>query len=151
MKRFKRKIILAGAIIALFLWIFFSIPRQSTEKVSRLSGVIPAPPPGFYIVSPDNPDQELTLKQIAGKLKKIIRQNPGKKKIGLKITLSETKSFFLVDFPNAFIRKTTANATGTVVQTTWKGSVNERIRWCTENGSFTPPGLSFPEIRNLYH
>jgi len=150
-KQFQRKVIWAGAVAALFLWIFFSIPRQTGKKVSRLSGVILAPPPGFYIVSLGNPDQEPALKQIAETLKTIIGQNSGKKKLGLQFNHSGGESFFLVDFSNAFIRKTAANTSGTVVQTTWKGSVNKRIDWCIKNGNFTPPTLSGPEIRNLYH
>ncbi len=44
-----------------------------------------------------------------------------------------------------------ASATGTIVERTWPGSVDERLAWASANGSLEAPGLAPATGKNLYH
>jgi len=148
-----KKILGITIVFALIVLMLFTIVSalRTTRQPAALAGVILTPPPGYLIIPHENNDTVLSLKQIANELDKILKQHPEEKKICLKYTILGKNSFVLVDLTNDIIQKMAANATGTVVQTTWKRNVNERIRWCQRNGNFTPEGLAEPVSRNLYH
>jgi hypothetical protein len=44
-----------------------------------------------------------------------------------------------------------ASATGTIVERTWPGPVEERLAWASANGSLEAPGLAPATGKNLYH
>jgi len=148
-----KKILGITIVFALIVLMFFTIggALRTPHQPAELAGVILTPPPGYLIIPHENTDNFLSLKQIANELDKILKQHPEEKKICLKYTVSGKDSFVLVDLTNDVVQKMAANATGTMVQTTWKRNVNERIRWCQLNGNFTPEGMTDSVSRNLYH
>lgn len=150
MKYFKLIVLLGAFAAAIYVWYYFSKPAENT-KLSHLSGVIITAPPEFYIVSPENPARELSLPQAAAEAERILRENPGRDKIGLKFISGGGEAYLLIDRANETIQLLAANTYGTAVQTTWKGNIRRRIEWCIEHGNFSAEGLSQPVSRNLYH
>ncbi len=154
MKQMNLKKVLGSMVVLLLLLITgLSFYNNLGAKKSQpdLAGVILTPPPGYFLISLENGEKGLSLKEIADELDKILKQYSDKQKIGLKYRYSGKDSFVIVDLDKDIIQRLAANATGTVVETTWKKGVYERIRWCRLNGDFTPEGLAAPTTRNLYH
>ncbi len=147
----KKLLIFIGAALLFFLLALASIPNNGDKKLSDLSGVILAPPQGYTIVALENQGRELTDRQAAQELQGLIERYPAEKKLALKFSHSGADGYIMVDLEKDFIQKIAANEFGTVVQTTWRGSARERLRWRLANGDFTPEGFAEPVSRNLYH
>jgi len=57
----------------------------------------------------------------------------------------------LVDRDRDLITELRASATGTIVERTWPGPVEERLGWAAANGNLEAPGLDPSIGKNLYH
>jgi hypothetical protein len=57
----------------------------------------------------------------------------------------------LADRDRDAITELRASATGTIVERTWPGSVEERLGWASANGTLEVPGLAPATGKNLYH
>lgn len=57
----------------------------------------------------------------------------------------------LVDRDQDVMTELRASASGTIVERTWPGRVEERLSWAAANGNLEAPGLDPATGKNLYH
>jgi hypothetical protein len=57
----------------------------------------------------------------------------------------------LADRERDVITELRASGTGTIVERTWPGPVEERLGWAAANGNLEAPGLDPAAGKNLYH
>jgi len=57
----------------------------------------------------------------------------------------------LADRDLDLIKELRASGTGTIVERTWPGPVEERLSWAAANGNLEAPGLAPATGKNLYH
>ena len=69
----------------------------------------------------------------------------------MKYTSDGQTIIYLLDSADNTIRKREINASGTLLEYTWRGVYRERLQYARENNSFNPPGFSEAEVKNLYH
>lgn len=70
---------------------------------------------------------------------------------GVDFTRSGDRIILLVNRDEDQLIELRASRTGTIVERTWPGSVDERLAWATEHGHFDAPGLDPATGKNLYH
>ncbi len=140
--------LIGGLVLLFFLWIFSSLPQGTNHSLDELSGVILAAPPDYNIISLPG---EVTALDAAKALEKAYRDFPFEQKIGLKYEQNGNTNFLLLNRQASTIQQLATNTYGTVVQTTWRGAIDQRLQSGLSNGDFTPEGFSPPEEKNLYH
>lgn len=140
--------IIAGLALLSFFWIFSALSDGNTHSLDELSGVILAAPPGYKIIAMSG---EVSSLETAQALEKAYRDFPFEQKIGLQYEKNGSTNFLLLNRQTSIIQKLATNTYGTVVQTTWRGAIDQRLQTGLTNGDFTPAGFSPPEEKNLYH
>lgn len=140
--------IIGGLVLLFFIWVFSALPGENNQPLDELSGVILAAPPGYKMIALPG---DVTSLDLAQALEKAYRDFPFEKKLGLQYEQSGTTNFLLLNRQANIIQKLATNSYGTVVQTTWRGAIDQRLQSGLSSGDFTPEGFTPPEEKNLYH
>jgi hypothetical protein len=76
---------------------------------------------------------------------------PGGGKVGVRFQRQGAVVYWLADVKGDVLEELAAGASGTRVQTQWRGELPARLAWARSHGDFNVPGLPAPESKNLYH
>jgi hypothetical protein len=71
--------------------------------------------------------------------------------VGVEFSDDGDAVILLADRVEQKITEMRAARTGTLVERTWSGDVDRRLRWAADNGNLDVAGLSPPTGKNLYH
>jgi hypothetical protein len=104
-------------------------------------------PPGYTVVNRG----ELTPQAAAAALKQLVDQRPSVDRLGIHYTSDGADVHLIVDRETEVIERWSAGSGGTLVDAVWRGEMEKRLAWARKHGDFSAPGLSPPEMRNLYH
>ncbi len=137
-------VLLLGALAA-FGWFFVS-QLGSTGGSDELAGVLLSAPPDYAVAE----HGELAPTTAAAELEAQALR-PGAGKVGIRFKRQGAEVYWLADPAADVLEERSAGASGTRLQTVWKGGMRERLSWARTNGSFDAPGLSAGERKNLYH
>jgi hypothetical protein len=140
--------IVVGALAA-FGWFFLSRLDSGGSGAAPgggLAGVLLSPPPGYAIVERG----ELSPPAAAAELEASALR-PGAGRVGLHFKRQGAEVYWLADPGADLLEERSAGASGTRLQTTWRGGLRERLSWAQTHGSFDAPGLPPGERANLYH
>ncbi|MEA2605236.1 MAG: hypothetical protein QOF89_6228 [Acidobacteriota bacterium] len=137
-------IVILGAVVA-FGWFFVS-QLGSGGRTDGLAGVMLSPPPGYSIVERG----ELAPTAAAAELESQTALSSSGK-VGIRFQRQGATVYWLADVPGDLLEERAAGSSGTRLQTTWHGSLRERLSWARDHGDFSAPGLPPPERKNLYH
>lgn len=123
---------------------FFS--QLGTGPADGLAGVMLTPPPGYSIVERG----ELPPMAAAAELEsRALRPDAGK--VGVRFERQGSVVYWLADPGGDALEELASGASGTRLQTVWRGGMRDRLRWARTNGGFDAPGLPAGEKKNLYH
>ena len=137
-------LVIAGALAG-FGWFFIS-QLGSGRPADSLAGVLLTPPPGYAIVERG----ELAPAAAAAELADQVAHSPADK-VGVKFQRAGATVYWLADVPGDRLEELASGASGTRLQTDWRGHLRERLAWAREHGDFSAPSLPSPEQKNLYH
>lgn len=135
----------AGALAA-FGWFFVSQLSSGPGRTDELSGVLLSAPPGYAIAERG----ELSSAAAAAELEAQVLR-PGAGKVGLHFKRQGAEVYWLADPGEDLLEERSAGASGTRLQTVWRGGLRERLSRARTHGSFDVPGLPAAERKNLYH
>lgn len=138
--------VLVLAALAAFGWFFVSQLSTDPGRSDELSGVLLSPPPGFAIVERG----ELSAPAAAAELEAQALR-PGAGKVGLHFKRQGAEVYWLADSAANLLEERSAGASGTRLQTVWRGGLRDRLTWAKTHGTFDAPGLPPGERKNLYH
>lgn len=138
-------VVLVGALAA-FGWFFVSQLSSGPGQSDELSGVLLSPPPGYAVVERG----DLSPSAAAAELEAQVLR-PGAGKVGLHFKRQGSEVYWLADAGADLLEERSAGASGTRLQTVWRGGLRERLSWARTHGSFDAPGLPPAERKNLYH
>jgi hypothetical protein len=137
--------VLLLAALAGFGWFFVS-QLSSAEHTSEPAGVLLSAPPNYDVIERG----ELSFKNAAAELEaQVLRSGSGE--IALHFKRQGAEVYWLADPGADILEERSAGASGTRLQTVWKGGLLERLKWAKEHGNFEAPGLAPGESKNLYH
>jgi hypothetical protein len=135
-----------AAALAAFGWFFVSQLSTGSGRSGELAGVLLAPPPDFAVVERG----EMAPATAAAELEvQVLRSGTGK--VGVRFKRQGDDVYWLADPAADLLEERAAGASGTRLQTTWKGEIRRRLSWARTHGSFDAPGLPAAERKNLYH
>ncbi|HTQ78926.1 MAG TPA: hypothetical protein VMM92_02935 [Thermoanaerobaculia bacterium] len=109
--------------------------------------MIEAPPPGFTItergaIPPGEAARQLTA---------LLAAKPGPQRVGVRFERAGASVYWLADSGADALEERAAGASGTRMQTVWRGHLSDRLLWAQTHGDPAAPGLAPPERHNLYH
>jgi hypothetical protein len=137
-------VVLLGAVAG-FGWFFVS-QLNSSQRTAEPAGVLLSAPPNYDVIERG----ELTPTAAAAELEaQVLRSGSGEVAIHFKRQGAEV--YWLADPGADVLEERSAGASGTRLQTIWRGGLRERLTWAKEHGNFEAPGLPAGERRNLYH
>jgi hypothetical protein len=135
---------LLGALAA-FGWFFVS-QLGSSERTNEPAGVLLSAPPNYDVVERG----ELSLTAAAAELEaQVLRAGSGE--VALHFKRQGAEVYWLADPGADILEERSAGASGTRLQTVWRGGLRERLSWARTHGNFDAPGLPAGERTNLYH
>lgn len=136
----------AGALVSFGAYFLSQLRSGGSRPGNELAGVLLAPPPGYSMTELG----EATPAAAAAELEtRALR--PGAGPVGVHFRHRGGESYWLADSRQDLLEERSAGASGTRLQTVWRGALRERLAWAKEHGSFEPPGRSPGERSNLYH
>jgi len=138
-------VVVAVALIA-FGWFFVSQLGAGSGQSGEPAGVLLAAPPGYAVVTRG----ELSPSAAAAELEDLALR-PGAGKVGLRFKRQGSEVYWLADPAGDVLEERSAGASGTRLQTLWRGGFRERLSWARAHGNFDVPGLPAAERKNLYH
>jgi hypothetical protein len=138
-------VVLVGALAA-FGWFFLSQLSSGSGRSGEPAGVLLSPPPGYAVVERG----ELSPSAAAAELEAQALR-PGAGKVGLHFQRQGAEVYWLADPGEDVLEERSAGASGTRLQTLWRGGLRERLSWARSHGNFDAPGLPPAERKNLYH
>jgi hypothetical protein len=136
----------AGALVS-FGWYFLSsLQSGGSARTGEPAGVLLSPPTGYEIVelgetSPVAAAAELEARALSA--------DAGK--VGVHFTRQGAEVYWLADARENLLEERSAGASGTRLQTVWRGGIRERLSWAKTRGIFETPGQTPGERVNLYH
>jgi hypothetical protein len=136
--------VLALAALAAFGWYFLS--SLGSGRTDELAAVLVSAPPGYSVVELGEADPAAA----AAELEALVAR-PGAGKVGVRFERRGAAVFWLADVGGDVLEERSAGASGTRLQTEWRGGLRRRLAWARVHGDFDAPGLPLPESRNLYH
>lgn len=143
------KIVLSAAMLlaalAGFGWFFVS-QLNSSERTSEPAGVLLSAPPNYDVIERG----ELSFKDAAAELETAVLRS-GSGEVALHFKRQGAEVYWLADPGADVLEERSAGASGTRLQTVWRGGLRERLSWAKEHGNFEAPGLPTGEAKNLYH
>ncbi len=134
-----------GALAA-FGWVFVSELGSGSGRSDEPAGVLLSPPPGFAITERGELSSSAAADELAA-----LALRPGAGRVGLHFKTQGTEVYWLADAAQDLLEERSAAASGTRLQTTWRGGIRERLSWARTHGNFDAPGLPPAERKNLYH
>ena len=137
-------LVLAGALAG-FGWFFVS-QLGGGRPAAGPPGVILTPPPGYVIVERGEMAPAAAAIELADQI-----QAARADKVGLKFQRNGSTVYWLADVSGDQLEELASGASGTRLQTFWRGSLPTRLDWARGHGDFAAPGLPAPEQKNLYH
>ncbi|MES1244609.1 MAG: hypothetical protein ABUT39_23585 [Acidobacteriota bacterium] len=137
-------LLLLGALAG--FGVFFVSQLHSGSPSSEPAGVLLSAPPNYEVVERG----ELSFKDAAAELEtQVLRSGFGE--VALHFKRQGAEVYWLADPGADVLEERSAGASGTRLQTVWRGGLRQRLSWARMNGSFEAPGLPAGERRNLYH
>lgn len=140
-----------GAILLGLLAVYgfgrFFLSQLGAPRSQEPAGVIQTAPPGFDVVDRG----ELSPAGAAEALQLLAVSRPPQSKIGIKFRHAGAEVYWLADLGADTLEERAAGASGTRVQTVWRGRLLERLDWARAHGDPSAPGFPPPERHNLYH
>lgn len=146
--------ILFGALFAIAVVYgfvrFFASELTSGSPSAEPPAVIFSAPAGYEMVEAGETSRAGAARRLAGALADRLEAP----RLGIHFSAGGAEIYWLVDrgdpaAPQLIERS--AGPTGTRLETTWTGALDERLSWAAEHGDFDAPGLPHGESRNLYH
>jgi hypothetical protein len=126
--------------------VFFVSQLGSSERTAEPAGVLLSAPPNYEVVERG----ELSNTAAAAELEaQVLRGGSGE--VALHFKRKGAEVYWLADPGADVLEERSAGASGTRLQTIWRGGLLERLKWAEENGNFDAPGLAPGESKNLYH
>jgi hypothetical protein len=135
-------LVIAGAVAG-FGWFFIS-QLGTGRPAEGPAGVLLTPPPAYAIVERGEMTPTAAAAELAGRVE-------GAARVGVKFQRNGSTVYWLADVPGDQLEELASGASGTRLQTFWRGSIRERLSWARGHGGFAVPGLPPPEQKNLYH
>jgi hypothetical protein len=144
MKALKVLGLLLAGLVAVVLFGRFFLSQLGTQRAPELAGVVATAPPGFAVtdagkVAPERAAALLAAQAAAG----------GKE--GVRFEDNGASVLWLADPAADEIEERRSGASGTRLQTVWRGGALARLRWAETHGTLDAPGLAPGERTNLYH
>jgi hypothetical protein len=136
--------LVVAAALGAFGWFFVSQLGQGRKE--ELPGVVLAAPPEYAVVERG----EMAPTAAAAELE-VQTLHPGADKVGVRFARHGAVVYWLADVSGGVLEERSAGASGTRLQTVWRGGLRERLRWARGHGDFDVPGLPPSERKNLYH
>lgn len=137
--------VVVGALIA-FGWFFVSQLSSGPGRSDEPAGVLLSAPPGYSVVTRGELSPSLAASELEAQALR-----PGAGKVGLRFKRQGAEVYWLADPAGDLLEEPSAGASGTRLQTVWRGGLRERLRWARTHGNFDAPGLPPAERKNLYH
>jgi hypothetical protein len=112
--------------------------------------VIEAPPQGYELVERGT----LPPAAVAAELETLLDARPGtasNRRVGVRFEHAGASVYWLADPGADQLEERAAGASGTRIQTVWRGHLRDRLRWARTHGDPAAPGLPPGERHNLYH
>lgn len=109
-------------------------------------GVLFSPPPGYSMVEAN----EVVPTSAASELE-TTASAPGASKVGVRFRHEGAQIYWLADLETDQLEEHSAGASGTRLQTIWRGNLRQRLAYAKTHGTFEVPGLPAGERVNLYH
>ena len=141
MKRFMVPVALIAAIGAIFWMMTQSL---QTEPIGRDE------PAAILLRAPDGYTVEDLGSASLASAAVILNQTAGSQ-VGMRFNEDGDTVILLADRGNDRVVEMRASRSGTIVERLWQSDVDRRLEWAAEHGDLTPPGLSPPTGKNLYH
>ena len=135
------------AALAGFGWFFVSqLGGASQGRTGEPAGVLLSAPPDYDVIERG----ELSFTAAAAELEaKVLRA--GNAEVGIHFKRQGAEVYWLADPGADVLEERSAGASGTRLQTVWRGGLRERLKWAREHENFEAPGLGPGERKNLYH
>jgi hypothetical protein len=136
----------AGALVSFGAYFVSQLRSGGSRPDGELAGVLLAPPPGYAMSELG----ETTPAAAAAELEALALR-PGAGPVGVHFRHEGAEIYWLADLSQQLLEERSAGASGTRLQTLWRGGARERLSWGKEHGSFDTPGQTPGERSNLYH
>jgi len=142
--------IIAIILFTVYFVYIFSSQDKSNGRIDYKSAVQLDIPAGYYKL---NIPADVTLdERQAGSIFLEAVNNTNDQSL---YTIKEEKGsqtiLYLLNLSENTLQKREIHPSGTIVESTWRGEIIERITYAAEYNSFTPPGMAKAESKNLYH
>lgn len=129
----------------------FFLSQLGGNRGPEPAGVIEAPPQGYQLVERG----ALPPGAVAAELETLLDAPPGPAatgRVGVRFEHAGASVYWLADPGADQLEERSAGASGTRIQTVWRGHLRDRLRWArTHGGDPAAPGLPPGERHNLYH
>jgi hypothetical protein len=124
----------------------FFLSHLGSGRPEELAAVVVTAPPGYAVVERG----EIPATAAAATLEEQALR-PGADKVGVRFERQGAVVYWLADVSGDVLEERSAGASGTRLQTQWRGGLRARLAWARSHGDFSAPGLPPPESKNLYH
>jgi hypothetical protein len=126
--------------------VFFVSQLGSSGGSSEPAGVLLSAPPNYEVIERG----ELSPTAAAAELEvQVLRA--GNAEVGIHFKRQGAEVYWLADPGADVLEERSAGASGTRLQTLWRGGLLARLSWARTHGNFDAPGLPAGERKNLYH
>lgn len=150
-RKMMRFIYAGGVVLLLIVGVILFINTVGGGKSDYNSAVKLQAPPGFLVIRSSISPEKAENSLIAEIIIQTRLKNPSQEKIAVEFKNNDVISIFMIDFVRDVMQKRIENASGTIVESTWRGAVGRRIDLGMKTGYFSGEGLSDSENKNLYH
>jgi hypothetical protein len=124
----------------------FFLSELGSGRSDEPAAVLMTAPPGYTVVERG----EIPATEAAALLEEQVLR-PGVGKVGVRFERQGAIVYWLADVNGDVLEELAAGASGTRVQTQWRGELRARLAWARSHGDFNVPGLPPSESKNLYH
>jgi hypothetical protein len=140
----KRIVVLGtgACVVGGIFWAMVSGLEDGSSRRNDPPAVILRAPEGFVVESMG----ASTFEAAAGALSRAAGD-----RVGMEFSHDGDAVILLADRGEQKITEMRAARTGTLVERTWSGDVDERLAWAVNNGNLDVPGLPPATGKNLYH
>jgi hypothetical protein len=146
MKILKILLFLLFCLVAAVAFGKFFLSELGSQRPEEPAAVLMTAPPGYTVVELG----KIPATDAAAVLEKQALR-PGAGKVGVRFERQGAAVYWLADVSGDVLEELAAGASGTRVQTQWRGELRARLAWARSHGDFSAPGLPAPESKNLYH
>lgn len=136
----------AGALVSFGAYFVSQLRSGGSRPSEELAGVLLAPPPGYSMTELGETSPVAAAAELEARA---LRPEAGP--VGVHFRQQGTEIYWLADLRQQLLEERSAGASGTRLQTIWRGGIRERLSWGKAHGSFETPGQTPGERSNLYH